>query len=139
MLFRSHHVVTKDAFTRIALYGNYMVMPKKLNLLAGYERGRDSLTDSTVAGGTTVGTSNGYFGEVDLHTSEKLAFALRYDLFDPSKKVSNNSQKAITLSGNYALWNGLQFVGDIQTKTTEKGAAGNNKDTALTARLIYIW
>lgn len=130
--------ITRDTFQRFAAYANYLII-NKVNLLAGYEYGHDSLGDNTVAGGSKVGNSHGYFGEVDFHATPKLAFAGRYDYFDPSNNVSNNEVSAYTLSGNYYLFYGLQFIADYQHKETKQTAGGKNKDDQFVARLIFIW
>ncbi len=144
-------VTTNDKYTRLALYANYFVVPKKLDLLAGWLSGKDSLGNPNVTGvlsnsttaqnGSQVGKSDGAFGEIDYHAIEgTLAFSLRYDVFDPSKKVNHNSQKALTLSANYRLYNSLQLIGDYQHKTTEAGAnPGENKDDQILARVIFIY
>lgn len=128
---------TTDTFQRLAAYANYWPISGTLNLLAGYEYGQDSLKNTSLS--SSVGNSNGYFGEIDLHTSPKLAFAARYDFFDPSDKVNNNSVTAETISANYYLPFGLQFIGDYQHKDTQKTSSSNNVDDQLVARLIFIW
>lgn len=130
---------TRDTFQRFAAYANYFVLPGKVNLLAGYAYGHDSLDDSSVAGASKVGNSHGYFGEINYHASPKLAFAARYDFYDPSNKADNNNQTAFTVSGNYYIWHGLQLIADYQHKETEQTAGGKNKDNQLVARLIFIW
>lgn len=125
---------TRDTFQRFAAYANYWVLPNKINLLAGYAYGHDSLKDSAVKSsdgkydGSKVGNSQGYFGEIDFHATPKLAFGARYDFYDPSKKVDRNNQNAITISGSYYIWHGLQFIADYQHKEVEQTAGGKNKD-----------
>lgn len=126
-----------DHFNRFAGYANYFVIPNTVNLLAGYAYGRDNLNDKTVAGAATVGQSKGYFGEIDYHPMSNMALALRYDSFDPSNKVRNNSLTAYTVSANYQIVDGLQAIADYQMKDTEK-TTGTNKDNTLTARVIFI-
>ncbi|MFQ5848377.1 MAG: hypothetical protein ACE5IQ_11995 [Candidatus Methylomirabilales bacterium] len=138
-------VTTRDTFWRLAAYANYFVLPEKLNLLAGYERGHDSLDNSSVSTpdgaqvGSQVGSSEGVFGEVNFHVTPQLAFAARYDWYDPSKDVSHNSQTAFTFAGNWRIWGGLQFIGEFQHKDADRAAGGTNKDDSLQARLIFIW
>lgn len=142
---------TLDTFSRFAAYANYWAVPNTVNILAGYEMGHDSLDNgSLVATGLTdagatktfngaqVGNNKGYFGEVDFHASPILAFSLRYDSFDPSDNVGNNTQTATSLAANYYITSGLQVIADYQHKETEV-AAGKNKDDLYQARMIFIW
>lgn len=136
---------TRDKFYRFAAYANYWVLPEKINFLAGYEYGHDSLSDNTVKSsdgkydGAMVSNSRGYFAEVNFHAMPRLALAARYDFFDPSNKVDHNNQTAFTISGNYYIWHGLQAVADYQHKDTQQTAGGSNKDDQIVARLIFIW
>lgn len=143
---------TTDTFTRTALYANYWAVPSKINLLAGYEYGRDSLDNGSIIvsgtdadgnshtfNGSQVGKNKGYFGEVDLHPSSKLALAARYDYFDPSDKTGNDKQTAVSVSANYDIVAGLNLIADYQKKETEQSTAGKKKDDLYQARLIFIW
>jgi hypothetical protein len=136
--------LTRDTFYRLAAYANYFVIPQ-VNLLGGYEYGHDSLGDPTVAtldgkqDGSKVGNSHGYFGEIDFHPMNQLAFGARYDFYDPSNKVDHNNQIAYTVSGNWYIWHGFQLIADYQHKDTEQPAGGKNKDDTVEARLILIW
>lgn len=144
---------TLDTFTRYTAYANVWAVPNKVNLLAGYELGRDSLdqnpgsvTGTAIDGsgetktfnGNSVGKSWGYFGEVNLHATSQLAFAARYDFFDPSKKVARNDMWAGTLSANYYWTNGLQFIADYQKRRTQADG-GRNDDDLYQLRMIFIW
>jgi hypothetical protein len=117
--------LTRDTFYRISAYANYFVLPRKLNLLAGYEFGNDSLKDPSVETsdgeqvGSDVGNSKGFFGEINYHAiPNKLAFGGRYDFYDPSKKVGHNSQNAFSIFGNWYIWHGLQLIGDYWHRDT---------------------
>lgn len=129
---------TLDTFTRFAAYANYYIMKEKLNGLLGFESGTDKLKDNTVAGAANVGSSSGYFAELDYRTGFKTAYAVRYDSFDPSKKVKSNTQTAITASFNHMVRDGLQIIADWQHKETEKGSSGKNKDEQILIRMIFI-
>lgn len=132
--------ITADNFDRFAVYANVWPIKEKLNLLGGYQAGHDSLKDPTVAGATTVGNSFGYYGEFNYHPIPKAAVGFRYDYFDPSTLVTANSLNAYTVSANYAMWNGLQFVADYQQKLTRKGTGVvDTKDDQFQARMIYLW
>jgi hypothetical protein len=120
---------------RLALYANYYVVPKKLNLLAGYGSGKDNakavLADVK---------SNGYFGEVDYIVAEnKLAVGGRYDIFDPSTSVDLNKVNAISVFANWTPVKGLQLIGEYKMQETEKGALGTNKDNTLQLLGIFIF
>ena len=132
--------ITKDTFDRLALYGNAFVVPKTLNLLAGYGRGKDSLGDSAVAGGANVDKSSGYFVEADYHVKENyLAFGARYDTFDPSNKVSHNDQNMFAVFANYTPVRHLQLITELSHKKTELTAGGENKDNQLQLLGIFIF
>jgi hypothetical protein len=141
---------TTNTFSRFAAYANWYVMPKKLNLLAGWLAAKDNLADPSVPGlmrtgpavnGTDVGKSGGYFLEADYEVIDtQLAFGGRYDSFDPSKNVDHNSQTAMSVFVNYKPQVNLQFIGDLTHKTTQAGTtAGDNTDNQLLARLIFIF
>lgn len=129
---------TQDRIERVAAYANYYVLPKKLNLLAGYAQGSDDLDDPALA--PTVGDSDGWFGEVDWFPVENLAVGARYDKFDPSDNVDHNSQDAWSVFANYRAIAGLQFVGEYQQKKTEAGATpGENSDDQFQLRVVFTW
>jgi hypothetical protein len=136
---------TKDTFDRAAIYGNFWAMPEKLNLLAAYSFGKDSVDDPTVASsdgkykGVNAGKDNGYMIEGDYHIKPEFAFGLRYDGFDPTDKVSHNSQRQVSLIANYRIYEGLQFIGDYVFKTIDQSAGGHNTDKQFLARLIFIF
>src|SRR5262249_19153330 len=136
---------TLDTFNRLAVYGNYWAVENKLDLLAAYEHGKDSLDDPTVVtpdgkfNGAKVGKSDGWMLEADYHVKPEFAFGARYDSFDPTDKVTHNTQKALSLFANYRFWQGLQLIPDYQYKTTEQTIGGKNKDHQFTARLIFIF
>jgi len=131
---------TKDKYQRFAFYGNFYPIKEKLNLIGGYEFGKDSLNNSTVVtGGSNVGDNNGFFAGAEYFVSEKNAFAVRYDNFDPSDEVGHNTVNAINLSYNISATHGLQFITDYQHKETDLTAGGTNKDDTVLARVIFIW
>ncbi len=131
---------TRDTFHRFTAYANYWVLPKTINLLAGYGYGSDSLGNYSLAGAANVGKSNGYFVEADYHLKlNDLGVAARYDRFDPSNKVNHNSQKAYTVALNVPSNIGLQGILEYQHKDTEKTAGGSDKTDTVTARMIFIW
>ncbi len=132
--------ITKDTFHRLAAYANWFAVPKKVNLLAGYGYGKDSLADSNVTGGADVGKSSGYFAEADYHVTEnRLALGARYDGFDPSNKVTHNNQKMFGLFANYTPVEHLQFIGEYSQKKTEQTAGGENKDNQFAVNFIFIF
>ena len=143
-------------FDRWAAYGNYQVVPK-LNLLAGYAWGKDSVNAAAATALNTavttadpaitgfnpakLGKSKGWFAETDFQAMPKLAFGVRYDNFDPSDATAagKNAITAYTLSANWSVMEGLQIIGDYQHKTTEKGTLGENKDDQFLVRGIIIF
>ncbi|MGE5174261.1 MAG: porin, partial [Betaproteobacteria bacterium] len=133
-------VTTQDNFTRWAAYANYYVVPKMVNVLAGYAEGRESLGDGSVV--PTAGKSSGYFGEVDYHATGKWAVGLRYDEFKPTDKslaTGTKESTQTTLAANYYVTNGLQFIADYQLRDDKLAQGGTNKTDTLTARMIFIW
>lgn len=142
---------TLDTFTRAAAYANFWVLPGRINLLGGYAWGKDDLdrtitvtaTDPELGAklfdGTTVGDSDGYFGEIDFHTAANLALAARYDFFDPSDKTSDDRQTAISVAANYYARHGLYFIADYQQKKTEQAGADDKKDDLYQVRMVFIW
>ena len=131
-------ITTRDTFDRFAAYGNYWVLPKTVNLLAGVGYGKESLTDSSL--GPTMGKSKGYFVEADYHLNlNDLGVAARYDSFDPSDKVGHNTQKAYTVALNMPSNIGLQGILEYQHKDTQQTAGGSNKTDQVQARMIFIW
>lgn len=131
-------ITTRDTFDRFAAYGNYWVLPKTVNLLAGFGYGNDSLGDSSL--GPNVGKSKGYFVEANYHLNlNDLGVAARYDSFDPSDKVSHNNQTAYTVALNMPSNIGLQGILEYQHKDTEKTTGGSDKTDQVQARMIFIW
>jgi len=140
---------TANNFTRLAVYANWYVMPNKLNLLAGWLAGNDTLDDPSLTGymrdgktvkGTDVGKSAGYYVEADYHVDSKLAMGVRHDAFDPSENVAHNSQTANSIFVNYQPVHNIQLIADLVRKTTEAGAtAGDNTDNQFVGRMIFIF
>jgi len=142
---------TNDTYTRLAAYVNYFVIPKKLNLEAGWFAGKDSLANpnvtghlsnsSTVQNGHQVGNSSGSFMEADYQVIDNaLGVGGRYDVFDPSNNVNHNTQKAFTVFANWRFANSMQLIADYQHKTTEAGAnPGKNTDNQFIARFVFIF
>lgn len=144
---------TIDTYSRLAAYANWFALPRKLNLLAGWMSGKDSLGDPNIntaaaltgtastQNSTKVGNSSGYFLEADYHVIDgKLAFGARYDNFDPSKSVDRNAQKASSIFVNYHVLNNVQLIADLVHKTTEAGTtAGNNTDNQFLVRAIFVF
>jgi hypothetical protein len=145
---------TLNTFSRLAVYANWFVMPKKLNLLAGWLTGNDTLDDPSMTGtilgvnggpdttvnGADVGKSGGYYVEADYHVDNKLAFGIRHDVFDPSENIAHNTQTANSIFVNYQPVTNVQLIADLVRKTTEAGAtAGDNTDNQFVGRLIFIF
>ena len=133
-------VTTQDEFSRMAAYVNFYVLPGKLNLLGGYERGRESLGNHALV--PSAGTSSGYFGEVDFHAGLKFAAGLRYDEFKPTNEAIVSGTRESTQGTailNYYATHGLQFIADYQMRTDQLAQGGRNKTNTLTARMIFIW
>jgi hypothetical protein len=120
---------------RLALYANYYVLPKKLDLLVGYGSGKDT-PDAVLS----VVKSNGYYGEVDYFAVENLlAVGARYDNFDPSTSVDHNKVNAISVFANWTPVKGLQLIGEYQQAEKEQVAGGKNTDSAFQLLAIFIF
>jgi len=132
---------TTDSFTRLAAYANWFAIPGKLNLLAGYGSGKDSLGDRTVATGLNVGKTSGSFVEADYHAIfDKLVVGARFDTFRPSDLLSHNNQRASTIFANWHFHDYMQVIGEYQHKTAEQGATpGQNTDNKLSLLFILIY
>ncbi len=126
----------RDTFSRFAAYANFWAMPDQLNLLAGYGWGKEDLDDNSVA---NLDKSKGYFVEADYHVSPTLAFAARFDKWDPSNKNSDDKKSAVTLSANIFTMEGLQLITDYRHVKSDASGGGSDKDDSLEARMIYIW
>ena len=137
VLYTPAGTYTKDTFSRFAAYANFWAMPDQLNLLAGYGWGKDDLDNSSL--NTNMDKSKGYFVEADYHVSPTLAFAARYDTWDPSNKTSDDKKKAYTLSANVFTMQGLQLITDYRHVKSDVSGGGSDKDDSIEARMIYIW
>ena len=94
--------------SREGVFGNYMILRDKVDVLGGYLHGNDDWEDPTTAApGSYI--SNGYFGEVDYYFRRGLAFAARYDRLRheitgiPKTNLEQwqvGVEKAFTASGN---------------------------------------
>lgn len=130
---------TQDSLDRLAVYVNYYLVPKTVNLSVGYGTGSDRLDDPSLA--PTVGDSSGYFSEIDWFPIEGvLAVGARYDAFDPSDAVDRDNLAAWSVFANCRVVEGLQVVGEFQRMRTEAGATpGENVDDRLAIRVIFTW
>lgn len=130
---------TTDTLERLAAYANYYVLPRTVNLLAGYAYARDRLDEPALA--PQVSSSRGWFGEVDYFAiPQKLAVGARYDRFDPSRKLDHNGLYALSAFANYMLIDGLQVIGEYQHKAAEAGSApGSNDDDQVQIKFVLIF
>lgn len=120
---------TTDTIERLDAYANFYVVPKLVNVLAGYVRGNDKIEDASVDPSlAAVGKSNGYFGEVDYFPIEhRLGAGVRYDAFDPSDKATRDRLNEFAVFGNYAVYKGLQILGEYKLVDTQQ-PVGTNRD-----------
>lgn len=141
-------VFGKDRFHRFAAYANYYVVPKVVDLKAGFYYGKDSIGFNPLLayGAKNVsanhgGTSIGWFGEGDWHIiPHKLAVGYRYDSFDPNRSIHNVTAHAHTLSLSYHPINYIELIGDLQTKRSEQGVGvSDKKDDQFLLNLILIF
>jgi hypothetical protein len=122
----------KNDFNRWAVYGSLPV--QKFLFLAGYSEGRDEVS------GFATTKSGGYFLEADNYVRETLGVGVRYDQFDPSKRITANTINAITAFVNVPLNNGVQFITELKSQKNEKGVGKPDQTTnSINVRVIYIW
>jgi hypothetical protein len=133
-----------DRFDRLSLYGTLPVPrfgPKTvppLWLLAGYELGWDTGFDAATSSTTGKFRSSGWFAEVFSPITPSIGAALRYDRFDPSRSVSNDTQQALVAALSVAALNGAQGILEYRHRLNEGAAADTNTDE-LRLRVIYIF
>ncbi len=99
-------------FRRYGVFGDYFVVPRKLDLLAGYGVGRD---DWSVVEGVSAGsyTQRAGYAEADYYLTQGFALMARYDRLTESypagggdstlRAWSVGCQKCLTAEGNTAL------------------------------------
>ena len=128
-----------DRFDRLTLYGTLPLVkwvPKPvppLWVLGGFERGWDRGVPSGKF------TSQGWFGELWMPYNPYVGASVRYDWWDNSKTVSDNTQRVVTAALNVAGLNGAQGILEYRHVLTELNAVNNRNRDQLELRLIYIF
>ncbi len=128
-----------DRFDRLTLYGTLPLtkwVPKPIPplwLLGGFERGWDR--------GVPSGdfNSQGWFGEVYVPYNPYIGASVRYDWWDNSKPLPDNTQQVVTAALNVAGLNGAQGILEYRHVLTELNAVNNRNRDQLELRLIYIF
>jgi hypothetical protein len=121
----------RNYFDRAAIYGSYPVA-KRLELYAGYQRGRDRK-----ATGATF-SSVGAFAEASVPIHGLTEAGVRYDWFDPAVGKPANSQRGLTAYINAWFYSELRVVAEYQHKSTQLQPATTQKDDVFQVRIIYI-
>lgn len=106
-------------YWRSAFYGNYKVLGDKLDVLAGYELGRDHYIGPGDASSDGTFMNNGWFGEFRSKLADHFTAGFRYDTFKPNRSANDNRLQAYTLTGAIPF-NEIKFLIDAQVKKTEK-------------------
>ncbi len=134
-----------DNFDRLSLYGTY-VIPKfapapvpQLWVLAGFERGWDTGYDVATASKTSKFGSQGWFGEIYSPITPMYGASVRYDWFDSSRSIADNTQQAVTVAFNAAALNGAQGILEYRHVLTNLNAVQDRNRDQLELRLIYIF
>ncbi len=134
-----------DHFDRLTLYGTLPLekfLPKPIPplwLLGGFEHGWD--TGYNVGAGATTNkfSSQGWFGELYLPFNPYVGTSVRYDYWDPTRRIQDNTQHVVTAALNVAALNGAQAIAEYRHVFTELNAVNNRNRDQLELRLIYIF
>jgi hypothetical protein len=121
----------RNTFDRAAIYGSYPVK-KHLQLLAGYQHGRDHTSSNTTF------SSVGAFAEASVPIKRMTAAGIRYDWFDPARGKPNNEIEGVTTYVNAWFFSQLRIVAEYQHKTTKRDSVAEQTDDAFQVRVIYI-
>ena len=128
--------VFQDKFIRYAIYGTLPI--SSFQVLAGWQQGTDNSWDSTTFAKGSDFSSSGFFGELDYQIAPLLGVGVRYDQFDPWTKQSDNLINGVAGFVNYAVGDGLQFVGEYQSLTTQQGPGQKETDGSFGINVIWI-
>ena len=121
----------RNTFDRAAMYASYPIK-RHLQLLAGYQHGRDHTSSHTTF------SSVGAFAEASVPIKGMTTAGIRYDWFDPSRGKPNNEIKGITTYVNAWFFSQLRIVAEYQHKTTKRDSVSGQTDDAFQVRVIYI-
>lgn len=109
-----------NRYTRSAVYANYNVLKEKLNLLGGYQAGKDYFPNPANTADTTGAFgSNGFFAEAESKLHERFTGGLRFDTYTPNTDAGNNRISALTLTG-VVPFDEIKFLVDYQRKKTQQ-------------------
>jgi hypothetical protein len=124
-------------FWKSVLYANYKILGDRLNLLGGYEFGRDKFANADGSIGSFM--NNGWFMTVESKMAKHFTGAVRYDTFKPSRSNHDNRLEAYTLTG-VIPFNEIKFLIDAQFKKTEKTTpVANQWERILIAEWMVIF
>jgi hypothetical protein len=141
-----------DQFDRVSVYGTlplemfFAPGKKKARpvipmpwILAGFEHGWDTGFNPGTLAKTNKFSSQGWFGEVWVPYNQYVGAAVRYDNFDSSRRIQDNTQQVVTGALNVAALNGAQGILEYRHVLTELNAVNNRNRDQLELRLIYIF
>lgn len=121
----------QNHFNRVAAFGSYPVN-NRLNILAGFQRGRDDIA----TGGRF--SSGGVFTEGMVMLNDLTAAGVRYDWFDPARNKNHNEVNAVTAYVNAWIKDQIRIVAEYRHLDLKRGLLPSQKNNAVQVRLIYI-
>lgn len=110
----------KNSFQRFALYAYYPLF-KKLDLLAGYMRGKDDAATGAENQDTQkdgIFHSEGFFLGLESIIHPHCTLTTRFDYYDPSQDKPNNTKRSLTL-GLFFPFENIRYGMDYQYLYTE--------------------
>ena len=121
----------KNTFDRLGIYAGYPI--KRVNLLYGIQRGRD-----TIGSGGHF-TSLGHFGEAMIRVVNDISVVgARFDWFDPARNLDHNEMRGITAYMNVWLHNELRVTPEYQHLVFKHGS-GEPEQTDNRFQLRLYW
>jgi len=121
----------RNDFDRAGIYASYPVL-KRLQLLGGYQYGRDHTSSHTTF------SSAGAFAEASVPIKRMTAAGVRYDWFDPARPKTKNEISGVTAYLNAWFFGQLRIVTEYQHKRTKRESAPLQTDDSFQIRVIYI-
>lgn len=127
-------------YQRLAAFANYALLGEKLNILGGYELGKDHRPDAVPGGknNTDSFNSNGWFAEAQSKICKRFVAGLRGEIFRPSTRTGANLQSAVTATGVVPFDN-FKFTVDYQVKRMQSAVGKDRTDNTLLAEWMLAF
>lgn len=118
-------------YQRYALYASYLAHPQ-LNVLGGWELGKDHRPDPSAGGSNNSDTFNsgGYFLEAESKLHDHFTASLRYDTFRPSYRTAANRLTSWTAS-LVAPFDWVKFMLEYQLKRAQSAVGHDRTDNTV--------